>query len=257
MPPLRAVLPRAGTYLVPYLVAAALGATGAATWIQPPLTIAGGMGLMLAATLTIYFFEPWSVANLRAWCLTAAMMIGWITILMVSQAIWSSVLDHRGQQVVARVAEVHPSFRNDAPTYTLTHDGMTIPGRLSDWPGHDPFAGEETQGSAGELVVVIRYPEGLVDPRLPEELAAAQGALATAAILLVVIAILCLVAARGYDREAFEERRYRSEYRCALALRSRSATQYPTRSAPHRGPSACDEHDRRALGWGRDDDRAA
>jgi hypothetical protein len=64
------------------------------------------------------------------------------------------------------VIEVHDGSSND-PVYEPAADGIPLEGRLGAWPGGGT-------GAHGDEVLVVQDPDGLADPRLPDELAQAQ-----------------------------------------------------------------------------------
>jgi hypothetical protein len=195
-----ACLRKAGAYLAVFLVVAALDAVVATTRIRPDLTVVVGTLMWAGSVFVIYAFDPWPNVNGRVVWLGTAWLVSAILMFAAAEGFWAFVLHQRGRQVVATVVEVHHSDKGPT-TYTLSHSGRRIPGRLTTWPGTAPFA-ENTHGTTGDQVIVVRDPEGLVDPRLPEELAEADEVAGVLPLTVAVLAGLCVGAAWSQTRQA-------------------------------------------------------
>ncbi|SCL39853.1 hypothetical protein GA0074692_5507 [Micromonospora pallida] len=193
-------------YLAVFLVVAALDSVVATTWIRPDLTAVVGTLLWAGSMLVIYAIDPWPNVNGRVVWLGIAWLVSAILMLAVAEGFWAFVLHQRGQQVVASVVEVHHSDKGST-TYTLSHGGRRIPGRLTNWPGNDALFTESTHGTTGDQVIVVRDLEGLVDPRLPERLAEPDEVAGNLLLAVAVLAALCIGAAWSQSRQASEKRR--------------------------------------------------
>lgn len=117
---------------------------------------------------------------------------------LAEAAFWAVVLNERGEQKVATVAEVHDST-NGGTTYTLRHGGERVAGRLLSWPADRPEA------RPGEAVTVVLDPGGLVDPRLPAEVPTTGEAFAALAVAALIVAVPCTGVAWARTRELDEE----------------------------------------------------
>jgi hypothetical protein len=195
------ILGRATAYLSLFLAVAAVDAVVATTWIRPDLAAVVGTFLWAVPIVVLYAADPWPDVNARAVWLMVAWVVSALLMFMVAWGFWAFVLHQRGEQVRATVAEVHESGKAGT-TYTLAHDGRRMPGRLISWPGDDAVFTVNAGGSVGEQVTVIHDPQKLVDPRLPEELAAARAETpVTIPATIAVMAGLCVGAAWSRDRE--------------------------------------------------------
>jgi hypothetical protein len=195
------LLGRATAYLSAFLAVAVVDAVVATTWIRPDLAAVVGTCMWAVPVVVLYVVDPWPDVNARAVWLMVAWLVSAILMFMVAWGCWAFVLHQRGEQLRATVAEVHESGKAGT-TYTLAHDGHRMPGRLISWPGNDSVFTESARGSVGERVTVIHDPEDLVDPRLPEELAAArEEAPVMISLTVAVMTGLCVGAAWSRDRE--------------------------------------------------------
>ncbi|MGW5561382.1 hypothetical protein ACWER9_29695 [Micromonospora sp. NPDC003944] len=182
-------------YLLVFTVTGAIGALAGTSWVRAdnvvvPATVLW-CGALLVAGLVVS--PPPRMITLSVAWLTSALLMYLATL-----GLWSAVLVHRGERVVATVTDVRDgSSRSRHLYYTLAdqHD-RRIPGELGTWPGSSIGASDNQEGSVGQRVVVVRDPEGLVDPRLPEEAANAQGNLVLLPVVYVVLAVLCMLAGR-------------------------------------------------------------
>jgi hypothetical protein len=221
-------LGRATAYLTVFLAAAAVDAVVATTWIRPDLAPVVGTLMWAVPVLALYVADPWPDVNARAVWLMVAWFLSAFLMFTVVWAFWASVLLQRGERVNATVTEVHDKG-NGGVTYTLAHDGVRIPGRLTSWPGNDDMFTDNAGGSVGDPVTVICDPEGLVDPRLPEELAEArESAPLITSLTIAVMAGLCVGAAWSRDRE---ETPGWLGARKAAAARSRAREELTARAA--------------------------
>lgn len=175
-------------YLGIMLLFSALVLPVATTWVRSDAdaivgtALWGGMIVVVALVATSTKHAP-RVIPLGAAVLLAAFLMG---IVAMSLQVW--LLDTRGEQHHATVVTVYD--KHSAPaTYDLAVDGAPIPGRLSAWPGTG-------QGAVGDLVVVVQDPDGLIDPRLPAELAGDVEDDPRILILPIIgiLAVLCLAA---------------------------------------------------------------
>lgn len=196
------VLRRAAAYLAVFFVAAAFSAVAATTSIRPDVAAVVGTLTWAAPIVVLYMARPWPHVNARAVWLMAAWLVSALLMIMMVMGFWALVLRHRGEEVLATVTEVHGNSEKATTTYTLAHDDVRIPGRLTTWPGNDAVFTEEARGTRGEQLTVIRDPEGLVDPRLPEELTTAvDTAPVMIPLTIAVMVALCVGAARSGERE--------------------------------------------------------
>jgi hypothetical protein len=134
----------------------------------------------------------------RGLLLVLASMAAILTGFGASSWLWSSVLNHRGVTVDATVIEVRDGNSSSRDLrYTIAGpDGQRIPGELGWWPGAVSGAPGNPEGKPGDVVVVVVDPAGLVNPRLPEELADTQGVGLMTAALFLGTASLCMLAGR-------------------------------------------------------------
>ncbi len=236
------ILGRATAYLSAFLVVAAVDAVVATTWIRPDLAAVVGTFLWAVPIVALYVADPWPDVNARAVWLMVAWLVSALLMFMVVSGFWAFVLHQRGEQVAATVADVHESSKA-SDTYTLAHDGHRMPGRLISWPGNDAVFTENARGSVGEQVTVIHDPQALVDPRLPEELAAVrQDAPVMIPLTIMVMAGLCVGAA--WSREG-EQRAGRWRARQLAAARAQARQQLAARAATR--STASIERIRRAM----------
>jgi hypothetical protein len=143
--------------------------------------------------------------------LLVAWPVSLVLMLAVAVGFWSTVLTHRGEQLEATVTAV----RDDRGTsrhlyYTLADpNGRRIPGELGQWPGVSASTGSE--GQVGDRVTVVRDPEGLVDPRLPDELPGTWIMYVIGLVAYAAIAVLCLLAGRPETDERTKPARPRPQ----------------------------------------------
>ncbi|MEV4767416.1 hypothetical protein AB0J89_32750 [Micromonospora chokoriensis] len=197
----RWVNPLGGVYLLVFTVTEAIGAVGATTWIRSEVAgfsalLLGSVSLAVAVVVTSPGMPPHVLRLVLAWLVSALLMLG------VAEGLWSSVLHHRGERVVATVISVRDDTgRVHRLHYTLAdQDNQRIPGELGRWPGNPTGASDKPEGVVGQQVTVVRDPQGLVDPRLPEELVeSATGWLFWPGIFVVTAVLSMLAAGRRHD----------------------------------------------------------
>ncbi|WFF00954.1 DUF3592 domain-containing protein [Micromonospora sp. WMMD964] len=182
-------------YLLVFGVTGAIGALAGTTWVRADAVAVPGTvvwcGALLVAGLVVTP-PPRIVVLSAAWLVTAFLMY------VATGTLWSAVLTQRGERVVATVIDVRDgSERGRHLYYTLAdqHD-RRIPGELGMWPGSSVGAADNPEGSVGQRVVVVRDPGGLVDPRLPEDVATGQGSLILLPGVVGILAVLCMLAGR-------------------------------------------------------------
>jgi hypothetical protein len=192
---LRLTTPLGAAYLAVFGVAGVLCALAGTTWIRAdgvalPGTLLFG-GVLMAAVL-VASPPPRMGLVLAAWVLSPLLMF------VAGQGLWSAVLAYRGERVEATVVAVRDGRESGRHLYYALAgpDGRRISGELGQWPGSSIGAPANPEGTVGRLVTVVRDPDGLVDPRLPEELAGAGGAWILGPGTCATIAVLCLLAGR-------------------------------------------------------------
>lgn len=177
---------------VAYLVFACLNAVVATTWVRPDLAAVVGTLLWAAPIVVLYAASPWPYVTARVVWLMVAWLLNAFLMGLVVMGFWAMVLGQRGEKVDALVTAVHGSEARGAVTYSLAYRGEPVPGRLINGPdGLVP----------GHRVVVIRDPEGLVDPRMPQEVTEAEGTAVLIGVTVALMAGLCAVAARARKAE--------------------------------------------------------
>ncbi|RAO59982.1 hypothetical protein [Micromonospora saelicesensis] len=192
----RWVNPLAGVYLVVFTVTEAVGTVGATTWIRAEDTIIPALllwcvSLAVAVRVTSPGMPPHVVLLVLASLVSAFLMLA------AAQGLWSAVLTHRGERVVATVI----SLRDETGKvhqlhYTLADQhNQRIPGELGRWPGNPTGASDKPEGAVGQRVTVVRDPQGLVDPRLPEELVESESGWPLWPGIFAVTAVLSMLAA--------------------------------------------------------------
>ncbi|MGI5523317.1 hypothetical protein ACQEUX_20635 [Micromonospora sp. CA-259024] len=184
-----------GVYLAVFTVTGAIGALAGTTWVRADNVAVPGTLLWCGALL---------VAGLvvspppRVIMLSVAWLISPLLMFVAAGGLWSTVLTLRGERVVATVIDVRDgNERGRHLYYTLAdqHD-RRIPGELGMWPGSSIGASNNPEGSVGQRVIVMRDPEGLVDPRPPEEIATGQGTLILLPFVFLILAVFCMLAGR-------------------------------------------------------------
>ncbi|WP_433311887.1 hypothetical protein ACQP0U_25930 [Micromonospora sp. CA-269861] len=182
-------------YLLVFTVTGAIGALAGTTWIRADKVVVPGTVVWCAALLVaglVVTPPPRTIMLSAAWLVSAFLMF------VASGGLWSTVLTHRGERVVATVTGVRDGSEKGRHLYYTLADqyDRRIPGELGMWPGSSIGASNNPEGTVGQRVVVVRDPEGLVDPRPPEEVATGQGNLFLLPVVLVVLAVLCMLAGR-------------------------------------------------------------
>ncbi|GIF51827.1 hypothetical protein DFJ67_5853 [Asanoa ferruginea] len=184
-------------YLAVFTVVSALGgALVATTWIRAGLvavlgTILWCLALVAAVLVTYPAKPPRTVLLSVAWVLSGLLMFASV------MGFYTAVLEARGNRVEATVTQVRDSSEKGRHLYyaLADPDGTRIPGELGSWPGAEIGASDNPEGEVGARVTVIRDPEGLVDPRLPDDV----NGLAAVFVWVVVFtltAVACMFAGR-------------------------------------------------------------
>ena len=184
-------------YLAVLTVVSALGGVlGATTWLRADMLAVPGTILwclaLMAAVLALTPTPPPRMGMLSlAWLLSGLLMFASTT------GFYTAVLETRGERVEATVTHVRDGTEKGRHLYYALADpeGTRIPGELDAWPGAEIGASNNPEGEVGARVTVIRDPEGLVDPRLPDDV---DGPDAVFSCLLVftMTAVACMLAGR-------------------------------------------------------------
>ncbi|RAO05395.1 hypothetical protein ONO23_01396 [Micromonospora noduli] len=184
-------------YLAVLTVVSGLGgALVATTWIRAdvaalPGTILWCLALMAAALVTA------PAQPLRMGLLCLAWLLSGLLMFASAMGFYTAVLEARGKRVEATVTQVRDGREKGRHLYYALADleGTRIPGELSVWPGAEIGASHNPEGEVGARVTVIRDPEGLVDPRLPDDV---DGSVAVPIWLVVftMTAVACMLAGR-------------------------------------------------------------
>ncbi|WFE52285.1 DUF3592 domain-containing protein [Micromonospora sp. WMMD1155] len=183
------------TYLAVFVVTGAFAAVAGTTSIRAddvavPGTVLWCVALGVAGLMALP--PPRMVMLSVAWLISPILMFA------AAGGLWSTVLTLRGERVVATVVDVREGDVEGRHLYYTLADqyDRRIPGELGTWPGSSVGASDNPEGAVGQRVVVLRDPKGLVDPRLPEEIATGQGALILGAGGLLLVAVFCMLAGR-------------------------------------------------------------
>ncbi|QGN49732.1 DUF3592 domain-containing protein [Micromonospora sp. WMMD558] len=192
---LRWVNPLGTAYLAAFTVAGAVGALAGTTWIRADIVVLPGTLLWCGALMGAVLVSappPRMGLLVMAWLVSAFLMF------MAATGLWSAVLAHRGEKVDATVVALRDGGEKGRHIYYTLADpgGRRIPGELGQWPGSSIGASDNPEGSVGQRVTVVQDPEGLVDPRLPEELTDSEGVWILGMVVFVVVAVLCMLAGR-------------------------------------------------------------
>ncbi|MEU8112435.1 DUF3592 domain-containing protein [Micromonospora sp. NPDC048947] len=182
-------------YLAVFAVAGAIGALAGTTWIRADsVAVAGTLVWGAALIVAVLVASP----PPRMFTLSMAWLISPILMFVAAGGLWSTVLDQRGERVVATVVEVRDGNEKGRHLYYALADqhDRRIPGELGTWPGSSIGASNNPEGAVGQRVTVVRDPQGLVDPRLPEEMETGEGILILVPGVLVILAVLCMLAGR-------------------------------------------------------------
>lgn len=192
--------PLGAVYLAVFTVSGAIGALAATTWVRADKVAVPGTVLWCVALM---------VAGLvvspppRMLMLSVAWLVSPLLMFVAAGGLWSTVLTQRGERIVATVIDVRDGREKGRHLYYTLADqrDRRIPGELGMWPGSSIGASNNPEGGIGQRVVVVRDPEGLVDPRLPEEIDTGQGYLILLPGVFVILAVLCLLAGRPLPDE--------------------------------------------------------
>ncbi|MFG2012327.1 hypothetical protein ACGFNF_25025 [Micromonospora sp. NPDC048868] len=239
--------PLGAAYLAVFTVAGAVGALAGTTWIRADIVAWPGT-LLWSAALALAVLVTWPAEPPRMGLLCAAWVVGALLMFVAAEGLWSAVLTHRGERVEATVTAVREGQEDGRHLYyTLADpDGRRIAGELGQWPGSSIGASDNPEGTVGHRVTVVRDPEGLVDPRLPEELTDAGGMWIVGPAVLVVTAVFCMLAGRpvAHHARTTSARRRRPAKRSAARAgalpggrRTRGRTGKRTSGTPHGQPS--------------------
>ncbi|GIE88031.1 hypothetical protein [Actinoplanes regularis] len=161
----------------------------ATTWVRSDADAIPGTLAWAGQLIGIYFVAAHTARAPRIAPLIVAILLNSFLMAVVAMSMPAWVLNGgQAEQFRATVVEVYDGHKGPA-TYTLAVDGVPIPGRLADWPG-------DGIGAIGDKVLVAQDEEGLLDPRLPEQMAEDVAADGTILILptIAILAVLCLVA---------------------------------------------------------------
>ncbi|MCM0674408.1 hypothetical protein NCC78_06855 [Micromonospora phytophila] len=194
---LRLMNQRGAEYLAVMTAVSGLGgALGATTWIRVdvaavPGTIVWCLALMAAVLVTAPAQPPRMGMLCLAWLLSGLLMFA------SAMGFYTAVLEARGERVEATVTQVRDGTEKGRHLFYALADaeGTRIPGELGAWPGAEIGANHNPEGEVGARVTVIRDPEGLVDPRLPDDV---DGSVAVPIWLVVftMTAAACMLAGR-------------------------------------------------------------
>ncbi|MEU1842615.1 hypothetical protein [Micromonospora sediminicola] len=194
---LRLVNRLGAAYLTMLTVVSSLGgALIATTWIRAdvaavPGTIVWCLALVAAVLVTASAQPPRMGLLCLAWLLSGLLMFA------SAMGFYTAVLEARGERVETTVTQVRDGTEKGRHLYYALVDpeGTRIPGELGAWPGAEIGANHNPEGEVGARVTVIRDPEGLVDPRLPDDV---DGSVAVPIWLVVftMTAVACMLAGR-------------------------------------------------------------
>jgi hypothetical protein len=194
---LRLVNQLGAAYLAVLTVVSALGgALVATTWIRAdvaavPGTIVWCLALVAAVLVTAPAQPPRMGLLCLAWLLSGLLMFA------SAMGLYTAVLEARGERAEATVTQVRDGTEKGRHLYYTLADpeGTRIPGELGAWPGAEIGTSHNPEGEVGARVTVIRDPEGLVDPRLPDDV---DGSAAVFIWLVVftMTAMACMLAGR-------------------------------------------------------------
>jgi hypothetical protein len=134
----------------------------------------------------------------RLFSFLLAYLVSLVLVFFAVTGFWSTVLAHRGVRVTATVIGVRDGDGKGRDLrYTLAGpDGKRIPGELGWWPGAVAGRSGNPEGVLGAQVSVLMDPAGLVDPRLPTEVADHNVNVFLTILLYLATAGLCMVAGR-------------------------------------------------------------
>ncbi|WCN80339.1 hypothetical protein [Micromonospora sp. LH3U1] len=223
-------------YLAVFTVAGAIGALAGTTWIRAdsvavPGTLLWCVSLMVAVLVASP--PPRMIMLSVAWVVSPLLMF------VAAEGLCSVVLAQRGERVVATVIAVRDGTEKGRHLYYTLADprDQRIPGELGLWPGSSIGASGNPEGAVGQRVTVVRDPQGLVDPRLPEEVADNEGAFIIGPGVFVVVAVLCMLAGRPLNDDggtAHSRRRRRPAKRSAATTGTRPRRKRRRGKSDHR-----------------------
>ncbi|MEU4624881.1 hypothetical protein AB0G04_33530 [Actinoplanes sp. NPDC023801] len=183
-------------YLSIFLLSAVLILPAATTWVRSDVDPIIGTLVLSGQCLLVYFVATQTARRPRVVPIVAACLLNGFLMAVIGMSVPLKVLADDGEQIRATVVEVYDGGSNEA-TYDLAADGIALPGRLGGWPGGGT-------GAVDDEVLVVQDPDGLADPRLPDELAQAQADDPGVLILplVAIVAALCLAAVWPSRRRA-------------------------------------------------------
>ncbi|QGN45785.1 hypothetical protein GKC29_02215 [Micromonospora sp. WMMC415] len=184
-------------YLAVLTVVSALGgALVAPTWIRTDVaTVPGTIVWCLALVAAVLVTAPAQPPRMGLLCL--AWLLSGLLLFASAMGLYTTVLEARGERVEATVTQVRDGTEKGRHLYYALADpeGTRIPGELGAWPGAEIGASHNPEGEVGARVTVIRDPEGLVDPRLPDDVDG-PSAMFIWLVAVTMTAVACMLAGR-------------------------------------------------------------
>lgn len=181
-------------YLLILLASTALILPVATTLVRSDVDPIPGVLLWAAGGLLVYYVGTRTERAPRILPLVVAVVLNVFLMFAVAASVQVWALENQGVQFRATVTEVYGKHSGE-PDYTLAVDGEPVQGRLTGWP-----AG--STGEIGDEVLVVQDPKGLIDPRLPTDLAEdiATDFKILILPLIAIMAVLCLAAVTPFPR---------------------------------------------------------
>ncbi|MFE9689847.1 hypothetical protein [Micromonospora sp. NPDC005806] len=194
---LRLVNQLGAAYLAVLTVVSALGgALVATTWIRADtVAVPGAILWCLALGAAVLVTTP--AQPPRMGLLSLAWLLSGLLMFASAMGFYTAVLEARGKRVEATVTQVRDGTEKGRHLYYALADleGTRIPGELGGWPGAEIGASHNPEGEVGARVTVIRDPEGLVDPRLPDDVDG-PAAVIIWLVVFTMTAVACMLAGR-------------------------------------------------------------
>ena len=153
----RLLNPLGAVYLAVFAIAGAIGALAGTTWIRADsVAVAGTLVWAGALIVAVLVASP----PPRMFTLSMAWLISPILMFLAAGGLWSTVLDQRGERVVATVVGVRDGSEKGRHLYYALADqhDRRIPGELGTWPGSRIGASNNPEGAVGQRVTVVRVP---------------------------------------------------------------------------------------------------